>query len=99
MPTKKKVTKAQKDGRKTAQWKLERRKKYLKTADTTKKPAAGTRTKVWIPAYKRADGTKVEGHWRANHHAHKKGNFAKTGVGSKAHHKMRLAGKNPRKKK
>ena len=96
---KKKSSAAQVAGRKKAKWKLERRKKYLKGADKSKKPAAGTRSRVWVPAYKRADGTKVAGHYRANHHAHKKGVYAKSGVGSKKHQKLRKAGKNPRAKK
>ncbi len=34
-------------------------------SDSTKRPAPGTREQVWVGGYKRADGTKVEGHFRA----------------------------------
>jgi hypothetical protein len=38
--------------------------KYSKTGDTSKKPMAGTRSRVWVGGYTRADGTKVEGYYR-----------------------------------
>ena len=33
--------------------------------DSGKKPVPGTRQQVWVGGYKRADGTKVEGYYRA----------------------------------
>lgn len=33
--------------------------------DSSKKPAPGTREQVWVGGYKRADGTKIKGHYRA----------------------------------
>ena len=33
--------------------------------DSSKKPAPGTRQQVWVGGYTRADGTKVEGYYRA----------------------------------
>jgi hypothetical protein len=59
-------TKAQKAGDKKRSWKLKRRKKYDKKGQ--KSPKAGARGKYWVPAYKKADGTRVKGHWRVNHH-------------------------------
>jgi hypothetical protein len=38
--------------------------KYAKS-DTTEKPAAGERSRVWVGGYVRADGKKVEGYYRA----------------------------------
>ena len=33
--------------------------------DSGKKPAPGSRQQVWVGGYTRADGTKVDGHYRA----------------------------------
>lgn len=33
--------------------------------DTTKKPASGERSRVWVGGYKRADGTTVKGYYRS----------------------------------
>ena len=33
--------------------------------DASKTPAPGSRQKVWIGGYTKADGTKIEGHYRA----------------------------------
>ena len=38
--------------------------KYSKS-DTTKKPGAGERARVWVGGYTRADGSKVSGYYRA----------------------------------
>jgi hypothetical protein len=38
--------------------------KYSKS-DTDRKPAAGSRGRVWIGGYTRADGTRVDGYYRA----------------------------------
>lgn len=38
--------------------------KYAKS-DTTVKPPAGERSRVWVGAYKRSDGREVKGHYRA----------------------------------
>jgi hypothetical protein len=38
--------------------------KYAKS-DTTRRPAPGSRSKVWVAGYVRADGTAVAGHFRA----------------------------------
>ncbi|MBD3318463.1 hypothetical protein GF342_00985 [Candidatus Woesearchaeota archaeon] len=65
-----KRSKANKAADKTRSWKMKRRKKYDKSGQ--KAPKAGKRSKVWIPAYTRADGTRVKGHWRVNHHHYKK---------------------------
>lgn len=57
-------------------WKLERasvsvpaksrpRSNKYSGGDTGEKPAPGTRERVWVGGYTRADGTKVEGHYRA----------------------------------
>jgi hypothetical protein len=37
--------------------------KYTKH-DHDKRPAAGTRGRVWVGGYTRRDGTRVEGHYR-----------------------------------
>ena len=37
--------------------------KYSKS-DTTRRPAPGSRSKVWVAGYTRADGTVVAGHFR-----------------------------------
>jgi hypothetical protein len=37
--------------------------KYSRS-DTTERPEAGTRSRVWVAGYKRSDGTKVSGHYR-----------------------------------
>lgn len=57
-------------------WKLERasvsesnktrpRSNKYSGGDTSSKPAVGSRKRVWVGGYQRADGTKVEGHYRA----------------------------------
>ena len=57
-------------------WKMERasvkvagksrpRSNKYSDGDSGKKPAPGTREQVWVGGYTRADGTKVEGHYRA----------------------------------
>ena len=33
-------------------------------SDTTRRPQAGTRSRVWVAGYTRADGTEVAGHFR-----------------------------------
>jgi len=76
-----KRTEAQKAGDKTTAWKLKRRKKYDKKGQVV--PKAKDRTKFWVKGHTRVDGSKVKGHWRANHHANKVGKYAKAGVGSK----------------
>ena len=59
---------------KRSTWKLERASvhrgearaksnKYTKN-DADKRPASHTRSKVWVGSYTRADGRKVEGHFR-----------------------------------
>ncbi|MFH1591022.1 MAG: hypothetical protein ABIC95_03760 [archaeon] len=82
-----KRTAAQKAGDIKTAWKLKRRKKYDKKGQEA--PKAKSRTKFWVAGYKKADGSEVKGHWRANHHANKKGKFAKAGVGSKKQAKTR----------
>jgi hypothetical protein len=42
--------------------------KYSKS-DTTKKPAPGSRDRVWVGGYTRADGSKVAGHYRSTGNA------------------------------
>jgi len=61
---------------KSRSWKLERASvntalrprprsnKYSKS-DTSKKRGPGSRTRVWVGGYTRADGSKVHGHYRA----------------------------------
>ena len=39
--------------------------KYSKS-DTSERPEAGSRARVWIGGYTRADGTRVAGYYRAN---------------------------------
>lgn len=39
--------------------------KYSKSSDQGKKPAPGSRDRVWVGGYTRADGTKVEGYFRS----------------------------------
>ena len=34
-------------------------------SDTDERPAKGSRTRVWVGGYRRKDGTRVEGHYRA----------------------------------
>lgn len=57
-------------------WKLERasvsvpgktrpRSNKYSGGDSSKKPAPGTRERVWVGGYTRADGTKVQGYYRA----------------------------------
>lgn len=58
---------------KRSTWKIERAcvhrngrtesNKYTKS-DSHKRPAPHTRSKVWVGSYTRADGRKVEGHFR-----------------------------------
>jgi hypothetical protein len=38
--------------------------KYSKS-DTTTRPEAGARSRIWVGGYKRSDGTRVEGYYRA----------------------------------
>jgi hypothetical protein len=42
--------------------------KYSK-GDTTTRPAAGERERVWVGGYTRADGSKVSGYYRSNGNA------------------------------
>jgi hypothetical protein len=37
--------------------------KYSRS-DTTERPSAGSRSRVWVGGYTRGDGTKVSGHYR-----------------------------------
>ncbi len=37
--------------------------KYSRS-DEDERPASGTRSRVWVGGYRRADGTRVEGHYR-----------------------------------
>ena len=65
-----------KKARSSRSWKMERASvskrgtarartnKYGKS-DTTKRPSAGSRGRVWVGGYTRADGTHVDGHYRA----------------------------------
>jgi hypothetical protein len=57
-------------------WKLERasvsesgksrpRSNKYSGGDSDRKPAAGSRQKVWVGGYTRADGTKIKGYYRA----------------------------------
>lgn len=60
----------------TRNWKMERASvsekgktrarsnKYSKS-DSHPKPEPGTRQRIWVGGYKKADGTKVEGYYRA----------------------------------
>lgn len=56
-------------------WKMERasvhtrgkdrpRSNKYSSGDSGKKPAAGSRSRVWVGGYKRADGSKVKGYYR-----------------------------------
>lgn len=55
-------------------WKMERasvrrgsdraRSNKYSSGDTTRRPAAGSRSRVWVGGYTRSDGTKVSGHYR-----------------------------------
>ena len=36
--------------------------------DSDRRPAKGSRNRVWVGGYKRSDGTYVAGHYRASHH-------------------------------
>jgi hypothetical protein len=38
--------------------------KYSKS-DTTTRPSAGSRSRVWVGGYTREDGTRVEGYYRS----------------------------------
>jgi len=61
--------------RKGRSWKLERagvnrgsersRSNKFSKSDSKPRPAPHSRSKVWVGGYKRADGTKVAGHFRA----------------------------------
>lgn len=64
---------ANKDGR---AWKLERasvdvkgrsrpRSNKYSDNDSDKKPASGTRQRIWVGGYNRSDGTHVEGYYRS----------------------------------
>jgi hypothetical protein len=57
-------------------WKLERasvneransrpRSNKYSESDSGKKPAPGSRERVWVGGYEKADGTKVEGYYRS----------------------------------
>lgn len=57
-------------------WKLERasvhrqaqarpKSNKYSASDTTKRPAPGERDRVWVGGYTRADGTHVDGYYRA----------------------------------
>ena len=37
--------------------------------DRGKRPSPGSRMQVWVGGYKRADGSKVKGHYRCTPHA------------------------------
>ena len=56
-------------------WKMERASVHKKSAskarsnkysrsDSDERPGAGERSRVWVGGYRRADGTRVEGHYR-----------------------------------
>lgn len=56
-------------------WKMERasvsrksekrpRSNKYSRSDTSKRPAAGERSRVWVGGYKRSDGTEVAGYYR-----------------------------------
>ncbi len=60
-------------------WKLERASVHIEgearprsnkysASDGDKKPAPGTRSRVWVGGYVRADGKKVRGHYRSTGH-------------------------------
>ena len=34
-------------------------------SDTSRRPSAGSRSRVWVGGYKRSDGTEVAGYYRA----------------------------------
>jgi hypothetical protein len=64
---------------KSRSWKMERanvhtsgssrpRSNKYSGSDTSVKPAAGTREKVWVGGYRKADGTEVAGHYRKLNH-------------------------------
>lgn len=38
--------------------------KYAKS-DSTRRPSAGSRSRIWVGGYTREDGTRVEGYYRA----------------------------------
>jgi hypothetical protein len=61
--------------KKGASWKLERasvkqrgrerpRSNKYSAQDRKRKPAPGSRQRVWVAGYTRADGTRVKGHYR-----------------------------------
>lgn len=39
--------------------------KYRRDSDGDKRPSAGSRERVWVGGYTRADGTKVQGYYRS----------------------------------
>ncbi len=60
---------------KNRSWKMERasvknegrarsRSNKYSRSDQSKRPESGSRTRVWVGGYTRADGTRVEGHYR-----------------------------------
>jgi hypothetical protein len=61
---------------KSRSWKMERasvnsvtrsrpRSNKYRKSDSKPRPGAGTRNRVWVGGYTRADGSKVHGHYRA----------------------------------
>jgi hypothetical protein len=61
-------------------WKMERasvdvagkdrpRSNKYSESDSSERPEPGTRQRVWVGGYTRADGTQVKGHYRSLHHA------------------------------
>ena len=62
--------------RRSKSWKLDRASVHTKAksrprsnkysaSDTTERPAPRSRGRVWVGGYRRADGTRVAGHYRA----------------------------------
>ncbi|MDP8267859.1 MAG: hypothetical protein P9L97_03940, partial [Candidatus Tenebribacter davisii] len=47
-------------------WKMERRKKYSKTADKDVRPKAGIRKRIWVKGYKTKEGKYIKGRYRIN---------------------------------
>lgn len=61
---------------KRSSWKMERASVHMKGAtrprsnkfsgsDADERPAAHTRKKIWVGGYTRADGVRIEGHFRS----------------------------------
>jgi hypothetical protein len=60
---------------KSRSWKLERasvntprprpRSNKYRKSDSSKRPASGSRSRVWVGGYTRADGSRVHGYYRA----------------------------------